>query len=77
MPRTVNPATAYRLVPHATHGHVYASVQCTVAGKDGKNVRRHKHYGVLDGSKFTPWAEFLALPASERAKFVCPPPTGT
>ena len=73
MPRTVNPATAYRLVPHATHGHVYASVQCTVAGKDGKNVRRHKHYGVLDGSKFTPWAEFLALPASERAKFVFPP----
>lgn len=27
MPRTVNPATAYRFVAHSTHGHVYASVQ--------------------------------------------------
>ena len=73
MPRTVNPATAYRFVAHSTHGHVYASVQRTVAGKDGKNVRRHRHYGVLDGNKFTPWAEFLALPGEERAKFVFPP----
>lgn len=71
--RTVNPATAYRIVPHTTHGHVYASVQCTVAGKDGRNVRRHRHYGVLEGNRFTPWADFLALPAEERAKFVFPP----
>ena len=73
MPRTVNPATAYRFVAHSTHGHVYASVQCAVVGKDGRNVRRHRHYGVLDGKKFTPWAEFLALPGEERAKFVFPP----
>ena len=73
MPRPVNPATAYRFVAHSTHGHVYASVQCSVPGKDGKNVRRHRHYGVLEGNKFTPWAEFLALPGSERAKFVFPP----
>ena len=73
MPRSVNPDTAYRLVAHTTHGHVYASVQCTVAGKDGRNVRRHKHYGVLEGNKFTPWAEFLALPGAERAKFIFPP----
>lgn len=73
MSRTVNPATAYRIVPHTTHGHVYASVQCTVAGKDGRNVRRHRHYGVLEGNRFTPWADFLALPAEERAKFVFPP----
>ena len=73
MPRTVNPAAAYRFVAHSTHGHVYAGVQCTVVGKDGRNVRRHRHYGVLDGKKFTPWAEFLALPGEERAKFVFPP----
>ena len=73
MPRPVNPATAYRFVAHTTHGHVYASVQCTVSGKDGKSVRRHRHYGVLDGNKFTPWAEFLALPGTERVKFVFPP----
>ena len=73
MPRTVNPATAYRFVAHSTHGHVYASVQRTVTDRNGKNVRRHRHYGVLDGNKFTPWAEFLALPGAERAKFVFPP----
>ncbi|MBO4618697.1 MAG: transposase [Victivallales bacterium] len=73
MSRPVNPATAYRLVAHTTHGHVYASVQRTVVGKDGRNVRRHRHYGVLEGNKFTPWAEFLALPGEERAKFVFPP----
>ena len=73
MPRPVNPAAAYRFVVHTPHGHAYASVQRTVTGKDGRNVRRHKHYGVLEGNKFTPWAEFLALPGGERAKFVFPP----
>jgi len=72
MSRPVNPETAYRLVAHTTHGHVYASAQCTVADKDGRNVRRHKHYGVIVGNKFTPWADFLALPAEERAKFIFP-----
>ena len=73
MSRTVDPATAYRFVAHSTHGHVYASVQYTLVGKDGKKVRRHRHYGVLDGNKFTPWVEFLALSGAERAKFVFPP----
>lgn len=72
MARPVNPETAYRLVAHTTHGHVYASVQRTVVGKDGRNVRRHKHYGVVIDNKFTPWADFLALPAEERAKFIFP-----
>jgi len=72
MPRPVNPETAYRLVAHTTHGHVYASVQCTVVGKDGRKVRRHRHYGVIENNRFTPWADFLALPAGERAKFIFP-----
>ena len=72
MSRPVNPETAYRLVAHTTHGHVYASAQRTIAGKDGRNVRRHRHYGVIVDNKFTPWADFLALPAEERAKFVFP-----
>lgn len=72
MSRPVNPETAYRLVAHTTHGHVYASAQCIVTGKDGKNVRRHKHYGVIVDNKFTPWSDFWVLPAEERAKFVFP-----
>ena len=72
MSRPVNPETAYRLVAHTTHGHVYASVQRSVTDKDGKKVRRHKHYGVIVDNKFTPWPDFLVLPAEERAKFVFP-----
>ncbi len=72
MPRPINPETAYRFVAHVTHGHAYASVQCLATGKDGKRVRRHHHYGVLEGNRFVPWAEFLALPAVERSKFIFP-----
>ncbi len=72
MPRPVNPETAYRFVAHVTHGHAYASVQCLVTGKDGKRVRRHRHYGVLEDNRFMPWAEFLALAPEERAKFIFP-----
>lgn len=72
MPRTINPQTAYRFVAHTTHGHTYASVQRTVAGKDGRNVRRHLHYGVIEDGRFVPWAEFLALPREERSRFVFP-----
>ena len=72
MPRPINPETAYRFVTHTTHGHVYASVQRTIQNANGQNVRRHIHYGVMDGKKFTPWAEFLALSGDERARFKFP-----
>lgn len=73
MSRPINPQTAYRVIPHTTHGYTYASVQRTITGEDGKNKRRHWHLGVLDGKKFIPWTDFLALPSSERNRFVFPP----
>lgn len=72
MPRPINPECAYHFVTHTTHGHTYASVQCTVVGKDGRNVRRHKHYGVIKDNKFFPSMDFISLPVSERAKFIFP-----
>lgn len=72
MARPTDPQTSYRLKPHITHGHTYASTQRMVADSSGTIRRRHIHWGVLKNNKFIPWADFLALSAAERAKFIFP-----
>jgi transposase len=72
MARPADPQTIYRVRAHVTHGHTYASTQRMVSDSSGIMRRRHIHWGVLENNKFTPWADFLALPATERAKFVFP-----
>ena len=72
MARPMDPQTNYRIKAHVTHGHTYASTQRKVVDSDGTVRRRHIHWGVLKNNKFTPWADFLALSATEHAKFIFP-----
>lgn len=72
MARPVNPQTGYRIKAHVTCGHVYASTQRMIMDTLGILRRRHVHWGVLQDNKFTPWANFLALSATERSKFIFP-----
>lgn len=62
----------YRIKPHITHGHVYASTQRVVIDKSGQKRRRHVHWGVLVDNKFIPWDNFLTLSVEERKKFIFP-----
>lgn len=72
MARPKDPQTDYRVKPHVTHGHTYASTQRMVADSNGTPRRRHIHWGMLEKNTFTPWVDFLVLPAAERAKFIFP-----
>ena len=72
MGRKKDPQTDCRLQEHRINGYVYATTQRTVPGKNGSPVRRHVHWGRVDGGRFIPSARFLRLDAEERAKFIFP-----
>lgn len=74
MARHVDPESQYRVKPHHSGGHTYASTQPSyVDPETGQKKYRYVHWGSVDANlKFFPGINFIAAPPEERARLIFP-----